>query len=105
MTTRPTGVIPPMTTPFGNDGEIDFKLVAPQMEWLIGAGVHGFVCTGTTGEFTTLTREEYQQVVTAYVDAVAGRIPVVAGVGSLRTSEAIALAQTAEAAGDRKSVV
>src|SRR2546429_617335 len=32
MKTRPTGVIPPMTTPFRKDGEIDFKLVAPQVD-------------------------------------------------------------------------
>src|SRR5262249_15168763 len=35
MPSRPTGVIPPMTTPFGKDGEIDLKLVAPQMDWMI----------------------------------------------------------------------
>jgi 4-hydroxy-tetrahydrodipicolinate synthase len=32
MKVRPTGVIPPMTTPFRKDGEIDFKLVAPQVD-------------------------------------------------------------------------
>ena len=43
MKTRPTGVIPPMTTPFRKDGEIDFRLVAPQVDWLIGAGSHGML--------------------------------------------------------------
>ena len=37
MKIRPTGVIPPMTTPFRKDGEIDFKQVAAQVDWLIGA--------------------------------------------------------------------
>ena len=37
MKVRPTGVIPPMTTPFRKDGEIDYKLVAPQVDWMIGA--------------------------------------------------------------------
>jgi hypothetical protein len=32
MKTRPAGVIPPMTTPFRKDGEVDFKLVAPQVD-------------------------------------------------------------------------
>lgn len=41
MKVRPTGVIPPMTTPFREDGEIDYKLVAPQVDWMIGAGAHG----------------------------------------------------------------
>ena len=46
MKIRPTGVIPPMTTPFPKDGEIDFKLVAPQVDWLIGAGSHGMAAGG-----------------------------------------------------------
>jgi dihydrodipicolinate synthase/N-acetylneuraminate lyase len=104
MSTRRTadlhGIIVAVTTPFTADGSaVDLETLKAQTERLIGAGVHGFVCTGTTGEFTTLTKDEYVQVVTAYVEAVAGRIPVVAGVGALRTSEAIALAQAAEAAG------
>ena len=37
MKVRPTGVIPPMTTPFTSSGEIDLKLVAPQVDWLIDA--------------------------------------------------------------------
>ena len=41
MKVRPVGVIPPMTTPFRKDGEIDFKQIAPQVDWLIGAGSHG----------------------------------------------------------------
>lgn len=41
MKTRPTGVIPPMTTPFRKDGEIDYTLVAAQVDWMIGAGAHG----------------------------------------------------------------
>ena len=35
------GIIPPMTTPFRRDGEMDLKLVKPQVDWLIGEGAHG----------------------------------------------------------------
>jgi len=49
MKIRPTGVIPPMTTPFRRGGEVDFKLVAPQVDWLIGAGSHGMAAGGSTG--------------------------------------------------------
>jgi dihydrodipicolinate synthase/N-acetylneuraminate lyase len=104
MSTRRTadlrGILVAVTTPFTADGSaVDDATLKAQTERLIGAGVHGFVCTGTTGEFTTLSPEEYRHVITAYVDAVAGRIPVVAGVGALSTTEAISLAQHAEAAG------
>ncbi len=80
MMMRPTGVIPPMTTPFRKDGEIDFELVAPQMEWLIGAGVHGVAAGGSTGEGHTLDHEEYRDLIAATVEAAKGRIPVIAGI-------------------------
>jgi dihydrodipicolinate synthase/N-acetylneuraminate lyase len=57
------------------------------------------VTTGTTGEFTSLSGAEHRRVIEAYVDAAAGRVPVVAGVGSLTTSGAIDLARHAERTG------
>lgn len=89
MTTRPTGVIPPMTTPFGKDGEIDFRLIAPQMEWLIGAGVHGVAAGGSTGEGHTLDHAEFRDLIAATVDAARGRIPVIAGIIVDSTRDAI----------------
>ena len=47
MKMRPTGVIPPMTTPFCKDGEIDLSLVAAQVDWSIGAGSHGMAAGGS----------------------------------------------------------
>jgi 4-hydroxy-tetrahydrodipicolinate synthase len=89
MTARLTGVIPPMTTPFGKDGEIDFKLVSPQMEWLISAGIHGVAVGGSTGEGHTLDHEEYRDLIAATVDAANGRIPVIAGIIVDSTRDAI----------------
>jgi 4-hydroxy-tetrahydrodipicolinate synthase len=89
MTVRPTGVIPPMTTPFRRDGEIDFKLVAPQMEWLIGAGVHGVAAGGSTGEGHTLDHEEFRDLMATTVEAAKERIPVIAGIIVDSTRDAI----------------
>jgi 4-hydroxy-tetrahydrodipicolinate synthase len=89
MKTRPMGVIPPMTTPFGRDGEIDFKLVVPQMEWMIGAGVHGVAAGGSTGEGHTLDHEEYRDLMAATVEAAKGRLPVIAGIIVDSTRDAI----------------
>src|SRR6201993_1860318 len=89
MKTRPTGVIPPMTTPFGRDGEIDFKLIAPQMEWMVRAGVHGVAAGGSTGEGHTLDHEEYRDLIAATVEAAKGRIPVIAGIIVDSTRDAI----------------
>ena len=89
MKTRPTGVIPPMTTPFRKDGEIDFKLVAPQVDWLIGAGSHGMAAGGSTGEGHTLDHEEYRDLMAATVEAARGRVPVIAGIIVDSTRDAI----------------
>jgi 4-hydroxy-tetrahydrodipicolinate synthase len=94
------GILAAVTTPFTDDASaVDEDALRRQVDRLVTAGIHGLVPTGTTGEFTTLTAEEYRRVIEVYVDAAAGRVPVIAGVGSLSTDGAIALAQHAEAVG------
>ena len=53
------GIISPFTTPFSENGEIDYSLVKPQVDWLIDNGVHGLAAGGSTGEGHVLDREEY----------------------------------------------
>jgi 4-hydroxy-tetrahydrodipicolinate synthase len=89
MKIRPTGVIPPTTTPFRKDGEIDLTLVAAQVDWLIGAGAHGMAAGGSTGEGHTLDHEEYRDLMAATVDAANGRVPVIAGIIVDSTRDAI----------------
>lgn len=94
------GILAAVTTPFTPDASaVDDVTLRAQTDRLVAAGVHGIVCTGTTGEFTTLNPDEYRHVITAYVEAAAGRISVTAGVGALSTADAVSLAQHAEAAG------
>src|SRR5438067_13256944 len=89
MKIRPTGVLPPMTTPFRKDGEIDFKQTASQGDWLIRAGSHGMAAGGSTGEGHTLDHEEYRDLVAATVEAAKGRAPVIAGIIVDSTRDAI----------------
>ena len=84
------GVISPFTTPFSENGEIDYRLVKPQVDWLIDNGVHGLAAGGSTGEGHVLDREEYIKLMKTTVDSVDGRIPVVAGIVTNSTSEVIA---------------
>lgn len=99
-TARLTGILVAATTPFTADASaVDEEVLRRQVDRLVGAGVHGLVPCGTTGEFTTLSPDEYRRVIELYVDAAAGRVPVVAGVGSLSTAGAIDLAQHAERVG------
>ncbi len=74
------GIIPPTTTPFTADGEIDLAAVRAQAEWLIGQGVHGLAAGGSTGEGHTLDVDEFRHLIATTVEGAAGRVPVVAGV-------------------------
>lgn len=94
------GILAAVTTPFttGSDS-IDEPAIQATTDRLIAAGIHGIVPCGTSGEFPTLTPEEHRRVIDLYVQASAGRVPVIAGVGAMSTQEAISLAQHAAQAG------
>jgi 4-hydroxy-tetrahydrodipicolinate synthase len=62
------GVIPAVTTPFTATGEVDHAALADSVEWLLDAGVHGFVAAGTMGEAGSLTGEERGAVVRTVVE-------------------------------------
>lgn len=95
-----TGVLAAVTTPFTADGSaVDEQNLRDQVERLVAGGIHGIVPTGTSGEFLSLSDEEYRRVIELYVEAVAGRIPVVAGIGAMTNAKAIELAQHAEKVG------
>jgi len=88
MTDRRTadlhGILAAVTTPFTPDGSaVDEATLSAQADRLVRAGIHGLVTTGSTGEFSTLDRDEYRRVISAYVDATDHRVPVVAGVGAM----------------------
>ena len=92
------GSITALVTPFSG-GAVDEDAYRGLIERQIGAGTHGLVPVGTTGESPTLSIEEHIHVVRLCVEAASGRVPVVAGAGSNNTAEAIRLAAGAEAAG------
>ena len=83
------GIIPPMTTAFNADGEIDENCVRAQVRWMIEQGVHGVAAGGSTGEGHTLDVDEFQHLIVATTEEAAGRIPVVAGIIVDSTRDAI----------------
>lgn len=102
MNTSPefVGVLAAVVTPFTLDGEaVDAAGIRRQTEHIIGGGIHGLVPGGSTGEFTTLSVAERKQATELYIDAAAGRVPVVAGTGALSTVETIDLTRHAAEAG------
>lgn len=91
------GVFPAIITPFmrAPDHRLDLEGLRSNIEFLIAHGVQGIVPCGSTGESATLTFEEHEQVIGATVDAVNGRVPVLAGAGSNNTAEAVRFTKAA----------
>jgi 4-hydroxy-tetrahydrodipicolinate synthase len=96
---RLSGFAPALPTPFDADGALDEAALAQFCDRQIRDGATALVVCGTTGEASTLSLDEHQKIIRVAVDAAHGRVPVIAGAGSNATSQAIALAKDAEAAG------
>jgi len=100
------GIYPAMLTPMHPDESPNLEAIPILVEYVLQAGVHGLFVVGTHGEAYAVTTQERQAVTAAYVQAVAGRVPVLAGVGAVTTRAALANLRAAEAAGaDGVSVV
>jgi 4-hydroxy-tetrahydrodipicolinate synthase len=93
------GVGTALVTPFLRSGALDEKRLRALVERQVDGGVHFVVPCGTTGETPTLTSDERDRVVRITVEACAGRIPVLAGVGGYDTAEVAELAAHTEKLG------
>jgi 4-hydroxy-tetrahydrodipicolinate synthase len=87
------GVFPYLVSPTDTDGRIRSDVLGRLCDDLIAAGVHGLTPLGSTGEFAYLNREQRKAVVQTTVEAANGRVPVVAGVASTSTVDAVAQAK------------
>lgn len=92
------GSIVPVVTPF-RAGRLDEAGLARLIDWQIASGSHGISVTGTTGEPSALTRAERERVIQVAAEAVAGRVPFVAGTGSNNHEETLHLTRFAQKAG------
>lgn len=93
------GVFPYLASPITPDGAIKTDVLATLCDDLIKAGVHGLTPLGSTGEFAYLGGEQRTAVVKATVEAAAKRVPVLAGVASTSTADAVAQAKSYQALG------
>jgi 4-hydroxy-tetrahydrodipicolinate synthase len=83
------GIIPPVTTPFDESGDLDERSLAGQCRWLLDGGVHAVTVAGSTGEGHTLSGEEVQRATAAAMQATDGRAPVIAGVIANSTRDVV----------------
>lgn len=82
-----TGVA--VITPFKNDLSIDFSAMGRIIEHVIAGGVNYIVLLGTTGESSTLGRDEKCALTAFAVDAIEKRVPLVVGIGGNNTSDVV----------------
>jgi 4-hydroxy-tetrahydrodipicolinate synthase len=94
------GIVVPVMTPFDPVTlDVRFEDLGRQVDHLIDAGVHGLITNAGASEFYHLDDEERRAVAEFVVARVAGRVPVLVGVGSSGTRNAIAFARHAESVG------
>jgi 5-dehydro-4-deoxyglucarate dehydratase len=85
-------------TDFDAEGNFRQSTYIERLEWLAPYGATALFAAGGTGEFFSLTHDEYSQVIKTAVDTCAGKVPILAGAGG-PTRAAIAFAQEAERLG------
>ncbi len=93
------GIYTPLITPFKGDGSFDLDALAELVERVIGAGVHGLISGGSTGENYAETVDERLELARFITECSAGRLPVIVGTGAMRTPDSIALATGAREMG------
>ena len=96
---RLQGSICALVTPFDANGALDFKALHGLIDWHVEAGTSGLVIAGSTGEAALLNDDEYALLIAASTAQAAGRIPLIAGIGSPSTAKSLALALLSEANG------
>ena len=84
-----TGVFPAITTQMRKDGALDLDATAAHAETLIKSGVSGMIFLGSLGENQAMSGEEKRSVISAMIEAVHGRVPVLSGVAETSTAEAV----------------
>ena len=85
-------------TDFDENGDFNKESYRKRLEWLAPYGASALFAAGGTGEYFSLTSDEYSEVIKTAVDACKGTVPIIAGAGG-PTRQAIAHAQEAERLG------
>jgi 4-hydroxy-tetrahydrodipicolinate synthase len=93
------GVFPYLVSPVDADGRIRSEVLGRLCDDLVESGVHGLTPLGSTGEFAYLNNSQRLDVVRATIEAARGRVPVVAGVASSSTLDAVAQAKAYQKCG------
>ena len=92
------GMATALVTPMTPEG-VDYDAFGRFIDFQLESGINALVAVGTTGESATLSPQERKDVIRFTIDRVAGRVPVIAGVGTNNTEHVLDFAADACAAG------
>lgn len=93
------GIYVPILTPVKNNEEVDVDKLREHVNYIIEKGVHGILAHGSNGEFYMFDDDDYELITRVIVEETRGRVPVLMGIGAIRTSKAIKLAKIGERLG------
>ena len=87
------GIYVPILTPMDENENVDIEKLKKQINFVIDGGVSGILAHGSNSEFYMFDDEDYELITKTIVEEVNGRVPVIMGIGAIRTSKCIKLAQ------------
>lgn len=91
----PSGSLVALATPMTPSGSVDFEALRSLLQWHKDEGTDGIVILGTTGEASTLSYEEKEEVMAVTRDEIGGVLPIVVGTGTISTTQTIAATKQA----------
>ena len=89
------GISTPVITPHREDGSIDRDAFAAMIDYLIGAGVHGLINGGSTGEYYAQSMEERCEMASFAKEVVGDRVPLIVGTVAIRLEDSLRMAEHA----------
>lgn len=99
------GIYPVVLTIFKDNGDIDYDSVKKHVDYLIESKVHGLCLMGATGEYLSVSDEEYGEYIQLMIDYVNNRVPVVVGATRERTEDVVKLIKQAKRSGAKAAMV
>jgi 4-hydroxy-tetrahydrodipicolinate synthase len=99
------GTFTVMVTPFTPNEEVDEAGFRKNIDWYIAEGIHGLICTASTGEFANLSEGEQKRLISIAVEQVNGRVPVIAGTAANSTRKTTEMTQHAQEAGADAAII
>lgn len=87
------GIVPPIAIPLDENENFDEKRLRKHVDFVIDNGVSAILAFGSNGEFYMQEESEMKEILDVMIDQAADRVPIFMGIGAIRTSKCVRLAQ------------